>query len=314
MEYANSNAKSAFTYIPQTLGRGTGSPLPGAPPLAAAGTIPPMSDTPDLDAVAALVRDTARQVLPARFARVAHRHKGDGSLVTEADQVMERALGGALARRWPGIGFLSEEMPPEVQQARLDRAGAGLWCLDPLDGTTNFTAGFPFFSVSLALLQAGTVGLGVVYDPLRDECFAARRGGGVRLNGAPLARPPATGLALADCVAVVDFKRLPPELARLLATRQPYRSQRNLGTCALEWAWLAAGRFQLYLHGGQKLWDRAAGALILEEAGGFCRGLEDRSLEGARLRPQSVVAALEAEHFHSWCRWLREAGALAGPD
>ena len=100
---------------------------------------------------------------------------------------------------------------------------AGLWCVDPIDGTTNFVAGLPFFAVAVAYFVGGQAVIGVVYDPATREMFLASRGDGATMNGLTLPlRPPAANLA--DCVAGVDFKRLPKKLGDDLATRPPYYS------------------------------------------------------------------------------------------
>jgi len=227
-------------------------------------TVANRASAPDLAPLADLLRAVADAEIMPQFRRVAAVDKADGSLVTDADLAAQRRIAAALAERWPDIPLLGEEMEA-AEQARLLERGT-YWCLDPLDGTSNYACGFPGFAVSLALIRAGRVELGVVLDPLRDECFTARRGAGAWCNGSPLA-PFAPGDALGDCIAVVDFKRLPK--ARVAALFRPgsFRSQRNLGAVALEWCWLAAGRLQLYLHGGQRLWDWTAGRLIAEEAG-----------------------------------------------
>jgi myo-inositol-1(or 4)-monophosphatase len=228
-------------------------------------------DATDLPALTELLREIAgAEILPrfhgtAKAAATGSTAKADGSLVTDADLGVQRRLTAALAARWPDIPLLGEEMTEDEQQRLLD-AGGPLWCLDPLDGTTNFACGFPGFCISLALISGGRAELALVLDPVRDECFTAARGQGAWLNGAPLA-PHAPGSALGDCVAVIDFKRLPPERVPRLFRQGGFRSQRNLGAIALEWCWLGAGRFQLYLHGAQKLWDHAAGRLVADEAG-----------------------------------------------
>jgi myo-inositol-1(or 4)-monophosphatase len=228
-------------------------------------------DASELPWLTALLRDIAAAEILPRFrhsagaAGTASTAKADGSLVTDADLGVQRRLTDALSERWPDIPLLGEEMTEDAQQRLLDSGGA-LWCLDPLDGTTNFACGFPGFCISLALLRGGRAELALVLDPVRDECFTAARGQGAWLNGAPIA-PYAPGTALGDCVAVVDFKRLPPERVPRLFRPGGFRSQRNLGAIALEWCWLGAGRFQLYLHGAQKLWDHAAGRLVADEAG-----------------------------------------------
>jgi myo-inositol-1(or 4)-monophosphatase len=256
----------------------------------------PETQRPDINRLCELVREAAREELLPRFGRLASREKVDGSLVTEADLAVQQRLVAALADHWPAVPLLGEEMPTAEQERLLADAEDGLWCLDPLDGTSNFTGGFPGFCISLALLRAGRVELGVVFDPVRDECFSAELGGGAWLNGQPIA-PYAPGSRLRDCLAVIDFKRLPPERVAGLFGPDSFRSQRNLGAVALEWCWLGAGRFQLYLHGGQGLWDHAAGRLIASEAGAatrlFARGSTEATTALALTKRVAVGAANE---------------------
>ncbi len=250
-----------------------------------------------------IITEAARTELLPRFGATA-RQKADGSLVTEADIAMQQRVAAALAERWPRIALLGEEMDVSEQQRLLDTAKEGLWLLDPLDGTTNFAMGLPFFSVSLALLADGEIQCGLVYDPLRDECFSAVRGGGAALNDAPL-RDSAPGLPLENGVGAVDFKRLAPDLARRVASEPPFASQRNCGSAALDWCTLAAGRYHVYLHGRQKIWDYAAGSLILQEAGGHAATLEGERVFTPAMVPRSVVAGADRELFERWLTWVR---------
>ena len=267
---------------------------------------------PDLKVLAELIRVAARAELLPRFARGQAQAKADGSLVTEADTAMQARLTAALATGWPEIPLLGEEMTAADQQDLLaDSGDTGLWLLDPVDGTSNFAAGIPFYSVSLALVRGGQAVLGLVYDPQRDECFSARRdpkGQAVdpQLNGKPLVAPPAP-TDLGQCLAVVDFKRLAPDMARRLVTQMPYASQRSFGSGALDFCWIAAGRGQVYLHGKQKAWDYAAGALVLEAAGGRGSTLEGEALDCASLAPCSAVAAQSEDLFEAWQAWLMKA-------
>jgi myo-inositol-1(or 4)-monophosphatase len=259
---------------------------------------------PDLETLQELVRTAAREELLPRFADVQRHVKLDGSIVTEVDHAMQRRLQRELARRWPRYHFLGEEMSAE-EHAQLARfSETGLWCLDPLDGTSNYCAGIPFFAVSLALLIDGRTEIGLVYDPVRDECFQARRGGGAWLNKLKLGALTSIPEGLRRAIAVVDFKRLAPSLAAKLGADPPYGSQRNFGSSSLEWCWLADSRFHVYLHGGQKLWDYAAGSLILAEAGGRAVTLEGEEVFSLGLAPRSVVAALEERLFHAWNDWM----------
>jgi myo-inositol-1(or 4)-monophosphatase len=134
----------------------------------------------------------------------------------------------------------------------------------------------------------------------------ARRGSGAWLNGISMGTLASLSLPLNRCIAVVDFKRLKPDLAAILAAQPPFGSQRNFGSSALDWCWLADGRFHVYLHGGQKLWDYAAGTLILAEAGGRALTLDGEEVIAPGLRPRSVVATLDPELFQIWMAWARE--------
>ncbi len=259
---------------------------------------------PDLTELSAAIREAARDELLPRFASVKRELKSDGSLVTVADRSMQERMLVTLAEAWPDFRLLGEEMSHDEQARLVTDPGAGLWILDPLDGTSNFSAGIPFFSVSLALLVAGEVVLGVVYDPDRDESFTARKDGGAWLNGEPLEKP-AQSLPLKRAIAAVDFKRLPAELAKRISEQPPYASQRSFGSVALDWCWVAAGRFHVYLHGRQRLWDYAAGQLILSEAGGYSCTLKGTPVFELSNEPRSALASLDRELYGEWCRWIQ---------
>lgn len=252
-----------------------------------------------------LVSNTAKAELLPRFRQVSHEFKADGSLLTEADLAMQQGIADELQRRWPEYGFLGEEMPAEEQQRQLDNNHAGLWCLDPLDGTSNFAAGIPYFAVSLALLQEGEVKLGLVYDPVRDECFTALQGAGAWLNGKAITRP--ESYPAQPGIGIIDFKRLPGELAARLAQDPPYKSQRSFGSVALDWCWLAMGRGHLYLHGRSNLWDYAAGNMIFHEAGGASATLEGEPVFNNTLQGRSALGALDHDFFRMWSDWLSNA-------
>ena len=258
---------------------------------------------PNLNDLAAAVREAAREELLPRFAAVKRELKSDGSVVTVADRGMQERMRVTLAETWPAFALLGEEMSSEQQAALLAEPGPGLWILDPLDGTSNFAAGIPFFSVSLALLVDGEIVLGVVYDPNRGECFTARKDSGAWLNGAPLQKPEQS-LLLKRAIAAVDFKRLPAELATRFTVQPPYASQRSLGSVALDWCWVAAGRFHVYLHGRQRLWDYAAGQLILAEAGGHSCTLEGAAVVALGNEPRSALASLDHALYEEWRGWV----------
>jgi myo-inositol-1(or 4)-monophosphatase len=260
------------------------------------------ADPAGLERLRGIVVGAAREELLPRFARVKRGRKADGSVITEADLVVQQRISGELRAHWPDTLFLGEEMPAAEQETML-QTGKPLWCLDPLDGTSNFAAGIPFFSVSLALLEQGRVVAGIVYDPVRDECFTALHGQGAWLNDAALTVVRA-GLTLQQATGLVDFKRLPRELAVRLVTGIPYASQRSFGSVALDWCWIAAGRCHVYLHGRQNIWDYAAGHLVLQEAGGHSATLSGEPVFINALQPRSAAAALDVDLFREWSRWL----------
>jgi len=258
--------------------------------------------TVDLNILCDLVIKVAEEELLPRFTQVKRSEKADGSVITEADLVTQQRLQDALQTRWPDIDFLGEEMPAEEQSALLS-SGKPLWCLDPLDGTSNFSAGIPHFAVSLALLKGGEVELGIVYDPMRRECFTAQRGQGGWLNGKKIIKQTAD-VKLRQSTALIDFKRLPSVLSARLVTEKPYASQRSFGSVALDWCWLAMGRCHVYLHGRSNIWDYAAGHLIFQEVGGYSTTLEGDALFVNALIPRAAVGALDESMFDEWVKWL----------
>lgn len=268
--------------------------------------------TPNHHELAALVRQAAREEILPRFRNVTRQLKTDGSWLTEADLAMQRRLQAELAQRFPEIAFLGEEMDAAVQAQCMQHSDQGLWVLDPLDGTSNFAAGLPIFAPSLALIQGGRVVLGVVFDVMRDECFSAALHQGAWLNGQRLS-PPTTDIPLNKTLACIDFKRLPPALAQDLVLHPPYGSQRSIGSVALDWCWVATGRFHIYLHGKQGLWDYAAGQLILEEAGGHSCTLEGEPVFNNTLSKRSAVCAGDHRLFVAWNAWLKRHKANAFP-
>lgn len=259
-----------------------------------------------LEQLTLIIKTVAQEVILPRYLKVSRGRKQDGSLFTEADLAMQDALTTAL-NSFCDCPLLGEEMSSATQRELWASSREGLWCVDPIDGTTNFVNGIPYFAVSVALIREGRPLFGVVYDPVADEAFSAARGQGAYLNGRPLPLSD-TVESLQDAVASVDLKRLPAPLARTLATTPPYASQRNFGACTLEWCYVAAGRFNAYLHGGQKLWDFAAGSLILEEAGGQCCTLDGLPFWDAPPWQRSVIAALNPALFEEWRTWLQRCG------
>lgn len=245
----------------------------------------------------------AKQEVQPRFRHVDPSTKADGSILTEADTEMQKAVQSFLTEHWPQFMFLGEESSKEAQQTAL-RSENGCWILDPVDGTSNFANDIPIYTVSLALVIQGDVQVGMVYDPDRDELFAARKGLGAEINGQPL-RARSNHTELKHCIGLVDFKRLQPPLSTALVLKPPYASQRSIGSVALDWCWIAAGRGQLYCHGAQNIWDYAAGWLILNEAGGQSATLQGESVLVPEVVKRSAVAASTPELFQHWFKTLQ---------
>lgn len=256
-----------------------------------------------LDEVIAAVRAVAQQEIMPRYLCVERMQKEDGSFCTEADIAAQAALIDRLQKIYPAA-LMGEEMSKQEQEEQWAKGDAGLWSVDPIDGTSNFFNGLPYFAISVALMQQGKSVLGVIYNPVADEMFYAEKGGGAFLNGKalPLKKDVPT---LSGAMANVDLKRLDQKLAEQIAAHPPYASQRNYGACTLEWCYTAAGYFDLYLHGGQKPWDYAAGSLILEEAGGQMCGLEQDDYWAGSYWQRSVIAALDRDLFIQWRDWIR---------
>ena len=258
----------------------------------------------DLPKLKQIIITAAREELLPRFADVQRNTKADGSFVTEADLTVQARITRELKQHYPETDLLGEEMTADEQSALLTNSDS-LWCLDPLDGTSNFAVGTPYYAISLALIERGVPTLGIVYDPNRDECFVGVRGQGAFLNDASLTVRPA-GLPLSKSTALIDFKRLPAQLAMDLVAQRPYASQRSYGSVALDWCWLAASRVHVYLHGASNIWDYAAGQLIFSEAGGVSSTLEGETVYINDLSKRSSVGAQDQTSFDQWYGWLRE--------
>ncbi len=258
----------------------------------------------DLNTIRSVVIDSAKTVLMPYYAKVERNYKADGSVITEADHALQHHLQAQLLALYPETVLLGEEMPT-TEQAKILTSGKPVWCLDPLDGTNNFSNGIPYFSVSLALIFEGKVQLGIVYDPARDECFSADEAQGSQLNGQAI-KLMDTGMQCRQATAIIDFKRLTGSLATRLVTEVPYASQRSFGSVALDWCWLAMGRCHLYLHGRSNIWDYAAGQYIFSAAGGFSSSLDGEPVFVDRLEPRSAVAAVDKNLFDAWSSWLRK--------
>jgi myo-inositol-1(or 4)-monophosphatase len=202
--------------------------------------------------------------------------KGPADLVTEADVAAQTVIHAILHGRFPEHGFLGEE-------GLVQPAGEGgyRWIIDPLDGTSNYVHRFPYYAVSIALEQRQTVRAGVIYDPTRDELFAAVLGHGATLNGRPIHVSRFDRLDKAMVIASfppgVTADSLP--IRRFLDVLPHAQTIHRSGSSALNLAYVGAGRLDGYWSTSLKPWDVAAGALIAREAGGKVTQMEGTPLD-----------------------------------
>ena len=211
----------------------------------------------------------AGRVLADKFGRAIQiSNKGDIDLVTEADVASERLIVERIRSYHPRHAILTEESGDVAEAGGRDAEYK--WVIDPLDGTTNYAHGYPCFCVSIALEHDGRVVVGVVYDPTRDELFAAERGEGATLNGRRM-RVSATdelNRALVCTGFPYDVRERGDFARHFRAFIMHAQSVRRDGAAALDLAYVAAGRFECFYEEGLRPWDVAAGVLLVEEAGG----------------------------------------------
>jgi myo-inositol-1(or 4)-monophosphatase len=197
-------------------------------------------------------------------------------LVTEIDKGSEKLIRSLILTHFPNHSFLGEEgvEPGPLASAKAlenVKDAEYLWIVDPIDGTTNFVHRFPYFSVSIALAYRGEPVVGVVYDPNRDELFVAEKGKGAYLHGKPI--KVSVDAKLAESLVATGFPAdrdmaLPLNLKGLQAVVPEVRNVRNVGSAALQMAYVAAGRLSGFWEIGLNSWDLAAGALLVKESGG----------------------------------------------
>ena len=214
-------------------------------------------------------RDAGR-LLAERFGRKLEiTNKSEIDLVTESDLASEKLIIERIKSYYPRHAILAEESGAS-EPADRERQSDWRWIIDPLDGTTNYAHAYPCFCVSVGLECKGRLEIGVVYDPLRDEMFTAERGQGASLNGRRIRVSPTPHLASALlCTGFPYDVRERGEFARHFANFIMHaQGVRRDGAAALDLAYVAAGRFDGFWEEGLKPWDVAAGALLIEEAGG----------------------------------------------
>jgi myo-inositol-1(or 4)-monophosphatase len=212
----------------------------------------------------AMAREAGALLMDYFRERVKIEYKGDVDLVTVADRKSEALILERIRRQFPTHDVMGEE------GTRIETGGEYRWYVDPLDGTTNFAHGYPVFCVSLAVERLGKRIAGVIYDPTRDEMFSAERGGGARMNDAPIHVSAISNLG--ECLVGTGFpshkRHKNPNIYFYHQITLRTHGVRRAGSAALDLCNVASGRYDGFWEFNLNPWDTAAGVLIVQEAGG----------------------------------------------
>ncbi|MCB0393631.1 MAG: inositol monophosphatase, partial [Bdellovibrionales bacterium] len=236
----------------------------------------------------------SRKVLLSYFGKLKSvEEKPRAGLVSEADKESESLLKSHFSKNTPDFDFLGEE--EGLSEARAGKKSRGRWICDPLDGTTNYVHGLPFFCTSIGLELDGELVLGVIDVPCLDQQFTAIRGSGAFLNGEKIKTSSRTRLE--ECLLVTGFSYRPEDLEAQVNTFIPILKQargiRRLGAAALDLCYVASGVFDGFWEQHLNPWDLAAGAVIVSEAGGIVT-----DFSGKQIQPlgTEIVAASKGIH------------------
>jgi myo-inositol-1(or 4)-monophosphatase len=206
-----------------------------------------------------------------RLDKIKVEQKGRNDFVSEADRKAEQAVIATIQKHYPDHSILAEESGAQGDSDYV-------WVIDPLDGTTNFLHRFPVFCVSVGLMHKGRLEHGAVYDPMRQELFTASRGQGAHLDGRRIRISKNIQLERALIGTGFPFREsnrsLPPYMKMLEQAIRNTAGVRRAGAAALDLCYVAAGRLDAFWETGLSIWDMAAGALIIREAGGIISGLD----------------------------------------
>lgn len=207
-----------------------------------------------------------------RFSFSDVRFKRERDPVSYVDINAEKMLKDGCNLLIPGSGFVNEESENTPSK------NGWMWIIDPIDGTTNYTHGVPNFCISLALQYQGETQLGIIYAPILEEMYTARKGQGAFLNDQAIAvseRPHLSEALLSTGFPYANFPWRDQYLALIIALMDKAHGIRRMGSAALDLAFVAAGRFEAFFEYGLSPWDVAAGALIVQEAGGKVSDFND---------------------------------------
>ncbi len=248
---------------------------------------------PDLKYMEQLAR-AAGKILSTGYRREHQvRFKGVIDLVTEVDHESEAYIIGEIQRHFKGHYILAEESGETLGDED------HVWYIDPLDGTVNYAHHIPIFCVSIAYASRGTVSLGAVYDPLRDEMFSAERGKGAYLNGKPIRASSASELQKSLLVTGFPYDAWDTpndNFQNFIKFAKLTQGVRRLGSAALDCCYVGAGRFDGFWELALKPWDVAAAGLVAEEAGAIVTNVKGEP--DYLSTPQSIIAAAPGIHEH----------------
>jgi myo-inositol-1(or 4)-monophosphatase len=242
--------------------------------------------------------------------RVKIEYKGDADLVTEADRASEKLILERIRTYWPSHEVIGEE------GAKIETGSDYRWYVDPLDGTTNFAHSYPVFCVSLGLAFRGKRKAAVLYDPTRDELFAAELGKGAFLNGQKIevSKTPELAQSLVSTGFPSHKRHKNPNIYFYHQLTLRTHGVRRAGSAALDLASVACGRYDGFWEFNLNAWDTAAGILIVEEAGGKVTGFQGQPLA---IPDRDVLASnglIHAQLLHEFAEVFAGRGLEPLPD
>ena len=235
--------------------------------------------------VAAFIKDQLHTVSASDI-----EEKEMNSLVSYVDKEAEKKIVQRLQALIPEAGFITEEDTVD-QETKGEETHSSVWIIDPLDGTTNFLHKIPHFSISIALMEEGVTTLGIVYEIMLDNAYTAIKGQGAWENDKPISVTPTKELIKAVVVTGFPYRRdidIDASLAVLKYCVMHCRGVRRLGSAALDLAYVASGKIDIYYENALNIWDIAAGALLVEEAGGI---MTDYHGERSFLQRGSIISS-----------------------
>ncbi len=259
----------------------------------------------------AFAQDLARragELLSGSYERVERvRRKSLRDVVTEVDYASEKLALDAIKDRYPHDAILAEESGHHERVGPSGKASGRTWVVDPLDGTVNYANGIPFFCVSVALVEGGRPVVGVILDPMRDDCYAATADGPATLGGKRVAA--STKSELGDFVVSLAIIGR-GGIGRERRIGREIRIPRRMGSAALALAYVAGGRFDAFVqNGGLSLWDVAAAGLIAERAGATVTSLKGEAWWDPKRRGSTIsVVAAPPRHHAALLKLLASAG------